>query len=156
VIPAVEGELPSGTVTFLFTDLANSTRLWEDHPEAMKDASARHDAILRDAVQGHHGHVVKTTGDGVHAVFASAIDAVEATVAAQRALCAESWGETGPLRVRMGLHTGEADQREGDYFGTTLNRAARLMAIGHGGQVVVSAATADVVVDRLPSDVFLK
>jgi predicted ATPase/class 3 adenylate cyclase len=147
--------LPTGTVTFLFTDLEVSTRLWEEYPEAMKKALARHDALLRDAVMGHHGRVVKARGDGVHAVFASAHDALDAAVAAQRALCLEPWGETGPLEVRMGVHTGEADQREGDYFGTTVNRAARLMATAHGGQVVVSQATEGILRDALPADVGL-
>jgi predicted ATPase/class 3 adenylate cyclase len=148
-------ELPTGTVTFLFTDLEVSTRLWEEYPEAMKRALARHDAMLRAAVDGHHGRVVKARGDGVHAVFAAGRDALGAAVAAQRALCLEPWGETGPLQVRMGVHTGEADQREGDYFGTAVNRAARLMAAAHGGQVVVSQATEAIVRDALPADVGL-
>src|SRR5262245_5526745 len=102
------GDLPSGTVTFLFTDLEGSTRLWERHPEAMTAALARHDALLRVAVASHHGHVVKTTGDGVHAVFVTARDAVGAALDAQRALGSEEWGST-PLRVRMGIHTGDAE-----------------------------------------------
>ena len=116
-------ELPSGTVTFLFTDLEGSTRLWEVHPDAMHDALARHDTILRDAVAGHEGHIVKTTGDGIHAVFGTAHDALDAAVAMQHALAAESFGETGPLRVRMGVHTCEAEYREGDYYGSEVNRA---------------------------------
>jgi len=96
-------ELPTGTVTFLFTDLEGSTRLWEEHPEAMKAALARHDAMLRDAVQARGGRVVKTTGDGMHAVFATAPDAVAAAVDAQRQLTAEEWQIGEPLRVRMGL-----------------------------------------------------
>src|SRR6516165_3108444 len=108
--------LPTGTVTFLFTDLEGSTRLWEEHPEAMQAALARHDEILRDAVDAHAGHVVKTTGDGAHAVFATALDAALAALEAQRMLGVESWGVTGPLRARMGVHTGEAEQRAGDYF----------------------------------------
>ena len=134
-------ELPSGTVTFLFTDLEGSTRLWEEHPEAMQPALARHDEILRDAVVGHGGHVVKTTGDGIHAVFATARDAVDAAVAMQVGLADESFGGTGPLRVRMGGHTCEAEYRDGDYYGTEVNRAARLMSVAHGGQVVVSSVT---------------
>ena len=118
-------ELPSGTVTFLFTDLEDSTRLWEAHPDAMRVALARHDELLSTAIEAHQGRVVKTTGDGVHAVFASVRDAVDAAIAAQCALCAEAWETTGPLRVRMGLHTGEGEQRRGDYFGPALNRAAR-------------------------------
>jgi predicted ATPase/class 3 adenylate cyclase/tetratricopeptide (TPR) repeat protein len=151
----MEGELPSGTVTFLFTDLVGSSRMWEEHPEAMKGALARHDAILRDAVEGHDGQVVKATGDGVHAAFGRPQDAVAAALEAQRALDAERWAETGPLRVRMGLHTGTAETRAGDYFGPALNRAARLAASAHGGQVVVSEATVGVVRDVLPVGVGL-
>jgi predicted ATPase/class 3 adenylate cyclase len=148
-------ELPAGTVTFLFTDLESSTRLWEQHPEAMKGALARHDVILRDAVQGRGGQVVKTTGDGVHAAFGRAEDAVAAAVEAQLALDAESWGETGPLRVRMGLHTGTAESRDGDYFGPALNRAARLMSAAHPGQMLCSQTTADLVRDSLPLSIGL-
>jgi predicted ATPase/class 3 adenylate cyclase len=139
-------ELPSGTVTFLFTDLEGSTRLWEEHPQAMRAALARHDAILREAIESHSGQIVKTTGDGAHAAFAIASDAVEAAIAAQLALGSEAWGDaTGPLRVRMGVHTGAAEIRDGDYYGTTLNRAARIMSVGHGGQIVVSLATSELV-----------
>jgi predicted ATPase/class 3 adenylate cyclase len=140
-------ELPSGTVTFLFTDLEGSTRLWQDHPEAMKSASARHDEILRGAIDAFGGSVVKMTGDGVHAAFADAACAVEAAVAAQRGLAAEAWGETGPLRVRVGIHTGPAEARAGDYYGSAVNRAARLMSVAHGGQVVVSLTTEEILRD---------
>ena len=142
------GELPSGTVTFLFTDIEGSTRLWEDHPEAMQGALARHDAILRTAIVDHDGHVVKTTGDGFHAAFATAHDAVAAAAATQIALGAEPWEGTGPLMVRIGLHTCEAEARDGDYYGSGVNRAARLMGVAHGGQVLVSAATSELVRDR--------
>jgi class 3 adenylate cyclase len=140
-------ELPSGTVTFLFTDLEGSTRLWEEHPEAMKPALARHDELLRAAVADHQGHVVKTTGDGMHAVFATTRDALDAAVAMQLGLVAASFGETGPLRLRMGIHTCEAQYRDGDYFGSEVNRAARLMGVAHGGQIVVSAVTSSLVRD---------
>jgi predicted ATPase/class 3 adenylate cyclase len=138
-------ELPTGTVTFLFTDLEGSTRLWEQHSTAMKAALARHDEILRNAVEAHGGHVVKTTGDGFHAVFGAAEGAVDAAVEAQRGLSSEAWSETGPLRVRMGIHSGPAEVRDADYYGSTLNRAARLMSAAHGGQVVVSLATEELV-----------
>ena len=138
-------ELPSGTVTFLFTDLESSTRLWEEHPEAMPGALARHDEIVREAVESHGGHVVKTMGDGFHAAFGAAQEAVDAAVAAQLALVAESWPATGPLLVRMGIHSGTAELRGGDYYGSTLNRAARLMSTAHGGQIVVSLATEELV-----------
>jgi predicted ATPase/class 3 adenylate cyclase len=143
-------ELPSGTVTFLFTDLEGSTRLWEQHPEAMSSALARHDQIIGDAIASHGGHVVKMRGDGFHAVFGTAADAMHAAMEAQRALTAESWGATGPLLVRTGLHTGEAEQRDGDYFGTAVNRAARVMTVAHGGQILCSRVTAEVAGDAFP------
>src|SRR3712207_5139180 len=97
-------ELPSGTVTFLLTDVQGSTALWEDAPEAMGAALVRHDALLRAAIVEHGGHVVKTTGDGFRTTVARAPDAVAAALAAQRRLLAEPWGEVGPVRVRMALH----------------------------------------------------
>jgi predicted ATPase/class 3 adenylate cyclase len=139
-------ELPSGTVTFLFTDLEGSTRLWQQAPEAMHGAAARHDAIVRQAIESHDGYVVKTTGDGFHAAFASARDAIDAAVDAQLALSAEAW-DGAPLRVRMGVHSGHAEVRDGDYYGTAVNKAARLMSVAHGGQVVVSLATEELVED---------
>jgi predicted ATPase/class 3 adenylate cyclase len=142
--------LPTGTVTFLFTDVEGSTRLWEEHPGAMPGALTRHDEILREAVERHGGQVLKSMGDGLVAVFEGAGDAVGAAVAAQRALSVESWTVTGPLRVRMGLHAGTATERAGDYFGRTLNRAARIMSAGHGGQVLCSAAVGELVRDALP------
>ncbi len=131
--------LPSGTVTFVFTDIEGSTRLWQEHPEAMKGALARHDVIVRDVIEGRGGYVVKTTGDGFHAAFAAAHDAIAAAVGAQLALGRESWGVTGPLVVRVGIHSGPAELRDGDYFGTAVNRAARIMSVAHGGQIIVSA-----------------
>ena len=145
-------ELPTGTVTFLFTDLEGSTRLWEEHPDAMQGALARHDEILRDAIAAHDGHVVKTTGDGVHAAFATASAASRAALEAQRAITNEQWGATGALRVRMGIHTGPAEQRDGDYYGTALNRAARLTSIAHGGQILISLATEELLGDALDAD----
>jgi predicted ATPase/class 3 adenylate cyclase len=139
--------LPSGTVTFLFTDIEGSTTRWEHQPEAMQAALARHDALLRAAILEHDGHVVKTTGDGIHAAFSRAQDAVAAAVDAQHRLLAESWDEIGGLRVRMALHTGAAEERDGDYYGPPLNRAARLLATGHGGQVLLSDVTAGLVRD---------
>jgi class 3 adenylate cyclase len=147
---------PTGTVTILFTDIEGSTRLWEQFPGAMHGALARHDALLRRAVGAHNGHVVKMTGDGLHATFGSAGDAVLAVIAAQRAVQAEPWGEVGQIRVRMGLHTGEAVQREGDYFAPAVNRAARLTAAGHGGQILLSAVTYELVRDHLSSGVEIR
>jgi predicted ATPase/class 3 adenylate cyclase len=144
------------TRTYLFSDVEGSTRLWERHPEAMQDALARHDAILRAAVEGFGGTVVKTTGDGLMAVFGSARDAIAASLAAQEGLRDEPWGVTGPLRVRMGTHVGEAQTRGGDYYGTAVNRAARVMAAAHGGQVLLSAPIAQLVAGSLPDDVHLR
>jgi class 3 adenylate cyclase len=110
----VVAELPSGTVTFLFTDLEGSTRLWEEHPNAMRAALALHDELMRRAIESHDGSVVKTTGDGFFAVFATAGDAVDAAIDAQLALAAEAWPETGPLRGRMAVHTGVAEMRRLD------------------------------------------
>ena len=124
---------PSGVVTFLFTDVEGSTRRWEADADAMRAALAAHDEVLRTAIEAHGGFLFKHTGDGVCAAFASPRSAVDAAVAAQRAL---------ELPVRMGLATGEAELRDGDYFGTVLNRAARVMAAGHGGQILVADSTA--------------
>jgi predicted ATPase/class 3 adenylate cyclase len=147
--------LPTGTVTFLFTDLEVSTRLWDAEPDSMRGALARHDAILREAVANNDGHVVKGTGDGIHAVFATADAAVTCAIDAQLVVAAERWGVSEPLRVRIGIHSGVAELREGDYFGSSVNRAARLMAAAHGGQVVVSHATEELVRDGLPAGVTL-
>jgi class 3 adenylate cyclase len=125
------GDLPSGTVTFQFTDIEGSTRLWEEHPDAMRDASARHDEIVRATIEASSGAVVKTTGDGFHGAFAVAVaaDAVDAAVAVQVALAAEPRAMAHPLRVRIGLHTGAAELRDGDYYSSVVNRAARLMSV---------------------------
>jgi predicted ATPase/class 3 adenylate cyclase len=148
-------EAPSGTVTFLFTDIEGSSRLWEAFPDAMAAALDIHDALLRSAIEAHHGYVVKTTGDGLFAAFASAHGALVAAIACQVALREASWQVTGPLHVRIGLHTGEAAYASRDYHGQIVNRTARLMSAGHGGQVLVSAATAALVGDRLPDGVEL-
>src|SRR5215216_1633825 len=130
----------TGTITFLFTDVEGSTSLWERNPEAMSEALSRHDEILRTATEAHDGHVFKTVGDAFHAIFSSAPETLEAALEAQRALLREEWEETGSLRVRMALHTGAAEERAGDYFGPSLNRVARLLSAGHGGQVLLSLA----------------
>ncbi len=147
---------PTGTVTFLFTDIEGSTRLWEQHPVTMQSAVAQHDTILHGAVEERGGYVVKTTGDGLFAAFAVADHALAAALAAQHALVAATWNDTGPLRVRMGLHTGPAQERDGDYFGPALNRTARLMAVGHGGQILLSLPTYELVRDHLPEGVTLR
>ena len=153
---ATPAALPTGTITLLFTDIEGSTRLWEEHPDAMRGALARHDALLRDAVGACGGVVFKAVGDGIHAVFAYAASALTAALQAQRALEAEPWERTGPIRVRMALHTGVAEVRDEDYFGPTLNRIARLLAAGHGGQILLSHATVELVRDTLPPDVTLR
>jgi predicted ATPase/class 3 adenylate cyclase len=137
----------SGVVTFLFTDIEGSTRLWQADEAAMRSALSRHDQLLREVIAEHEGRVFSAMGDGLAAAFGSASEAVRTAIAAQGALEAEPWPTATPLRVRMGVHTGEAEWRDGDYFGTVVNRAARLMAIGHGGQVLCSSATAEVVGD---------
>ncbi len=149
-------ELPTGTVTFLFTDLEGSTRLWDEHPEAMREAVARHDVLLRGAFASHRGHVFKTGGDAFCVAFQSAPDALAAALAAQLALATEGWGETGPLRARMALHTGTADERGGDYYGQAPNRVARLLVVGHGGQTLLSQALTGLVRDSLPRDAALR
>src|SRR6201997_1574602 len=126
-------EPPSGVVTFLFTDIEGSTRRWEANADAMRVALAAHDEVLRTAIEGHGGSLFKHTGDGVCAAFASPRSAVDAAVAAQREL---------ELPVRIGIATGEAELRDGDYFGAVLNRAARVMAAGHGGQILRGESTA--------------
>lgn len=140
--------LPTGTVTFLFTDIEGSTRRWQEDP-SMSTALARHDGILRKAVEVNRGHLLKHTGDGAVAVFQAAGEALAAAVDAQRALAEEDWdGE--PLEARMAVHTGEAEERDGDYFGPALNVASRLMAAGHGGQILVSLTTEELIRKRVP------
>src|SRR5262249_30728095 len=146
-------ELPLGTVTFLFTDLESSTRLWEERSEtAMSDALARHDEILRNAVDAHDGVVLSRMGDGIAAVFSSAPHAVAAAVEVQLLMAAERWTDTGPLLARMAMHTDEGRMRApGEYVNQPLNRCARLMATAHGGQVLMSDATAAVTRGKLPA-----
>ena len=146
--------LPTGTVTFLFSDIAGSTRRWETERAGMEVALVRHNAILERAISAHHGHVFHTAGDAYCVSFGQAADAVAAAIDAQRALHAALWDEITPgfepLRVRMGIHTGLVELKDGDYFGRPVNRVARLMAAGHGGQVLLSLATQQLVRDALP------
>ncbi|MCO5295882.1 MAG: tetratricopeptide repeat protein [Fimbriimonadaceae bacterium] len=147
------GRLPTGTVTLLMTDVERSTLLWEEAPEAMNDAIARHDEIVRQAVERYQGHLLKARGEGdsLFAVFASAAEAVAAAADLQDALEVESWPEGAPIRVRAALHTGEAFAREGDYYGSTVNRCARLRACAHGGQTLLTNSTRVLVGERLPT-----
>ena len=151
---AAVARLPSGTVTFVLSDIEGSTRRWQEDEAAMGQALARHDAIIRSAMEAHAGHVVKHTGDGLMAVFAGAADAIAAAVDAQRALQQADWGAVA-LVVRMGIHSGEAEERDGDYFGSTVNRVARLLAAAHGRQILVSSAAAMLAAERLDRGITL-
>lgn len=150
--------LPSGTVTFLLTDIEGSTRLWEAHGGAMRAALARHDALADSLITEHQGALVKSRGEGdsLFAVFSGATDALAAALTLQRAFLSEPWPEGLPLRVRMALHTGEAELREGDYYGAAVNRCARLRAAAHGGQVLLSLATEELVREALPEGASLR
>jgi class 3 adenylate cyclase len=146
-------QIPSGTVTLLFTDIEGSTRLWESEPDAMAQALRRHDDMLRQAIKQADGYVFKTVGDAFCAAFADADSALCAVLAAQLALVTEPWPTSRSIRVRMSLHTGICEERDGDYFGPVVNRAARLEAVAHGGQVLISGATAELLSGRLPDGV---
>jgi len=145
--------LPSGTITLLFTDIEGSSEMWDRSPSTMARALARHDALIAGAIVGHGGHIVKNKGDGFFAAFASAPDAVRAVLEAQRSIQAEPWSpEVGNVRVRMALHTGTVEFHDGDYLGAAVNRVARIEGAAHGGQVVISASTRELVQDQLPDD----
>ncbi len=146
----MQATIPTGTVTFLFTDIEGSTRLWELHPESMQLALSQHDRLLHEAINKNNGYVFKTVGDAFCAAFTEPNDAVNAALGAQLALHDAQWPDTGPLFVRMCIHSGSSHLRDNDYFGPTLNRTARLLAIVKGGQVVLSQATQQLVQDRLP------
>ena len=150
-------DLASGTITFLFTDIEGSTPLWDEFPKAMRVSLERHNAILQEAIEAQGGQVYKIIGDEFQAAFTDSVKAVEAALAAQRGLAKEPWGETGPLRVRMGIHIGAAQASGGDYVTThTLNRVARVMGAGHGGQILVSMAVAEMVRGQLPKGITLR
>ncbi|MCU1502845.1 MAG: cyclase, partial [Ilumatobacteraceae bacterium] len=144
---------PHGRVTFLFTDVEGSTRLRGESPEAMRLALGAYDRLLRTVIEEHGGDVFSTVGDACSAAFWTAGDAVAASVEAQRRLSAGPWPEPAEVRVRMGIHTGTADERDGDYLGPAVNRAAHLMAAAHGGQIVVSQAVEELLRDRAPEDI---
>jgi predicted ATPase/class 3 adenylate cyclase len=147
--------IPSGTVTLLFTDIQGSTRLWETEAEPMTAALRRHDQLLRAAIEDAGGYVFKTVGDAFCAAFWTPHAAVGAALTAQRALAGEAWPTSRPILARMGLHTGACEERDRDYFGPVVNRAARLEAAAHGGQVLVSGATAELLAGSLPDGVGL-
>src|SRR5687768_9698215 len=145
-------DLPSGTVTFLFTDIEGSTALWERDRAAMREAVDRQLAILQSLITAHHGVLYKTVGDATQAAFAPAEDALRAPLPSHRALLAEDWGDSpGSLRVRMALHTAAAEPLHGDYLAPGLNRLARLLAAGNGGQMLLSLATQELARDALPA-----
>lgn len=137
-------------MTLLFTDIEGSTQRWEEQRAAMPEALRRHDALLRTAIEAHDGHVFKTMGDQFCAAFSRAPEAVAAAVDAQHAVASEDWSAVGGLAVRMALHSGATDERDGDYFGPTVNRVARLLAAAHGGQVVTSNATGQLLRGVMP------
>ncbi len=145
------GPIPSGTVAFLFTDVEGSTNRWERFRDAMSVAIKRHDAVLRAAIESHNGYVFKMLGDAVCAAFPTVGGAITAALDAQRAIAREDFSAVDGLKVRMAVHVGHADERDGDYFGPTVNRVARLLAVGYGGQILVSGAAADLAQDELPA-----
>ena len=142
--------LHARTLAFLFTDIEGSTQRWERAPAEMNVALARHDSILRAVIEVSSGDVFKTIGDAFCAAFADATDALAAALAAQRAVTSDGFTEVGGLKVRMAVHVGAVEARDGDYFGQPLNRVGRLLAAGHGGQVLVSAVAADLARGSLP------
>ena len=148
--------LPSGTVTFAFTDIEGSTLRWERDRDAMQEALRRHDAVLRNAMTGHGGYVFKTIGDAFCAAFSQPADAITALIAAQHALAAEDFSAVDGVRIRAAIHTGTTEERDGDYFGPPVNRVARLLGIAYGGQVLVSGTTTELIQGALPDDVVLR
>lgn len=147
-----------GTLTFLFTDIEGSTELWEKYPDVTRSAMVRHDQLVEEAVEIHNGLVVKPRGEGDSrfVIFPVVLDAVAAASAIQLRLQSENWSTPTPLRIRIGIHTGDAEQREGDYYGDAPNRCARIRGLGHGGQSLLSAKTAALVKDQLPEGVYLR
>src|SRR5262249_54401330 len=149
-------EPPSGTVTFLFTDIEGSTRRWEENSPGMAAAVERHLALLRGTVESNGGFLFKIIGDAIQAAFATAPQALAAPIAAPRALSADVTDESPPLQIRMALHTGEAFPHDGDYLAPSLNRLARLLATGSGEQILLTQATQLLVRDYLPPDIQLR
>lgn len=148
--------VPVGTITFLFTDIEGSTKLWELFPNEMPVALARHDALMRAAIVQNDGYIFKTMGDSFCAAFSTAQAAAQAALTAQQALHNEIWELPAPVWVRMAMHTGTAEVRDNDYFGQPLNRLARLLSVGHGGQILMSLATQELARDSLPRDASLR
>jgi predicted ATPase/class 3 adenylate cyclase len=143
--------IPAGTLTFLFTDVEGSSVLWEQFPSQMKLALETHDKTMRREIESSNGFVFKTVGDAFCATFSRPLNAVNAAVSIQRELSSKDWDQA-VIKVRMALHSGTAEERDGDYFGPTLNRTARLEAAAHGGQIILSSATRELIIDHLPPD----
>ena len=143
-------------VTLLFTDIEAGIRLWEADPEAMAEASARHNWIVGEQIEGAGGQVFNTAGEAFRAVFTDPAAALASAVAVQRAAGAEPWPPGLPIRVRVALHSGACVERDGDYFGPVVNRVARLLAAGHGGQVLVTGVTYELLADRLQDGIRLR
>ena len=148
--------LPSGTVTFAFTDIEGSTQRWERNLSLMEHAVRRHDALVRQAIANHGGYIFKALGDAFCAAFSRPADAVAAMLDLQSSLGAEDFSALDGLPVRAAIHTGTADERDGDYFGPAVNRVARLLAIGHGGQILLSGVTTAIVQGNLPLQTSLR
>jgi class 3 adenylate cyclase len=142
---------PSGTVTFLFTDIEQSARHWEQQPDSLQAAVAQYDRLMRESIERQGGLVFKAASDRCCAAFATAPAALLAALAARQAMYATTWDEESPPGIRIALHTGIAEERDGDYFGPSLNRVARLLATGHGGQVLLSLVTAELVRAHVPA-----
>ena len=152
----MESDHPSDELTFLFTDIEGSTRLWEEDPERMRPALSKHNALARGAVERHRGTLVKLTGDGVYATFADSLDALHATLELQQALADPAATDGVTLPVRCGLHSGVASVTDDDLVGSHVNRAARIMSAAHGGQILLSHAVVESVQARLPREVSLR
>ncbi|HEY2554229.1 MAG TPA: adenylate/guanylate cyclase domain-containing protein, partial [Candidatus Cybelea sp.] len=148
--------LPTGTVAFLFSDIEGSTRRWDAYGDAMRDALRRHDEIMRTEIERRRGYIFKTIGDAFCAAFWSVEDALDAAVAVQRRFATQDFLAVEGVLVRMAINDGEADERSGDYFGTAVNRTARLLSAGHGGQVLLSGHSADALTARLPAGITLR
>lgn len=152
-----EGELPTGTVTFLLTDVEGSTRLWQEHPDLMSAAVARHDELIEGAVADHGGVLVKSKGKGTQRSRSSPVLRTRWLLRRRSsALGAEPWPDGIDIRARAALHTGEGELRDCDYYGATINRCVRMRTVAHGGQTICSQATADRLADGLPAEVGLK
>ena len=154
--PTQDAAITIGVATLLFTEIEGSVRLWEADRDAMAAASDRHDRIVREQIEAWGGRVFKTVGEAHRAVFADPVAALSSAVAIQRAVGAEAVAARLPVQVRIALHSGACSERDGDYVGPVVNRAVRLLDVGHGGQVLVTAAAYALLIDRLPGGIALR